>query len=194
MFIFFYLPFVLVAHVGLIGILCLIIWAETSYTYMRMYLLLLSILLYVLKFNNTPICYYFMHFRLYYSVSQVPKGNMIHQILFPDPVFCFTDMRLFVVLQIKAKVCKTYINSWKSFRLKTLHFFVFISLKMLARDCIRYLLLVQNMLLNVCFWQAVNRREKSNTKETAVSKKLRKIKRRIWIIWMWLKIAIYFLQ
>ena len=126
MFIFFYLPFVLVAHVGLIGILCLIIWAETSYTYMRMYLLLLSILLYVLKFNNTPICYYFMHFRLYYSVSQVPKGNMIHQILFPDLVFCFTGIRLFVVLkfilQIKAKVCKTYINSWKSCRFKTLHF------------------------------------------------------------------------
>ena len=115
MFIFFYLPFVLVAHVGLIGILCLIIWAETSFTYMRMYLLLLSILLYVLKFNNTPICYYFMHFRLYYSVSQVPKGNMIHQILFPDPVFCFTDIMSFVgfakhiLVHRKVAVSKHYI-------------------------------------------------------------------------------------
>ena len=164
MFIFFYLPFVLVAHVGLIGILCLIIWAETSYTYMRMYLLLLSILLYVLKFNNTPICYYFMHFRLYYSVSQVPKGNMIHQILLPDLVSCNTEMILFGVLRnIYFYIEKLLFSIHCIF---CIHFIV-----KLARDCIRYLLLFQNMLLNVCFWQAVNRREKSNTKETAVSKK-----------------------
>ena len=41
----------------------------------------------------------------------------------------------------------------------------------LARDCIVHLF-VNNMLLNVCFWHAVNWNEKSNTKEEkAVSKK-----------------------
>ena len=187
MFIFLYLPFVLVAHMGLIGILCLIIWAETSSTYIRMYLLLLSILLYVLKFNNTPICYYFMHFRLYYYVSQVPKGNIIRQTLFPYIHFLqnliilggnFSQIKIFCYIWSRFML-KAYIFSQKKLTIQKHCIFVFSFLwswHVIASDIC---CLVENMLLNVCFWQAVNRTEKSNTKETAVSKKRGEIKKRI---------------